>query len=389
MNIGIDARLFGPKWGGGGLGRYVEELVTELQRTDTENRYVVFLKPENAEACRLTNPNFTKVIVNAHWYGIKEQLLMPRAIKKAGVELMHYPHWNVPLFCDVPFVVTIHDLILLDDPMSAKATTLGPMRYAVKRLGYHKVLRRAIEHSQKIIAVSQATKGSILNHFPATHPDKIDVIYEGVSPLSPTKQNFESKPPIAQPYFLYVGSAYPHKNLESLLHAFSFFVNTYPQVKLVLVGKNDRFYEGLKSEVREIGIPEGRVVFTGFVPDEQLASLYEHAALYLYPSRFEGFGLPPLEAMLHGTPVASSSRGPLPEVLGDAAMYFNPDDLEQMADVMEQALTNETLRQTLRTKGTEHVKKYSWKKMAEETVAVYTEIKKKKEKKKEKTHYAS
>ncbi|MDO8303000.1 MAG: hypothetical protein Q7T18_07150, partial [Sedimentisphaerales bacterium] len=96
MTIGIDARLYGPKWGGGGLGRYVEELVTKLQQIDTKNRYVLFLKPENFDACKITNKNFRKVKVNAHWYTFKEQLVMPAAIKKAKVDLMHYPHWNVP-----------------------------------------------------------------------------------------------------------------------------------------------------------------------------------------------------------------------------------------------------------------------------------------------------
>lgn len=376
MKIGIDARLFGPKWGGGGLGRYVEELVTELQQTDTENRYVVFLKPENFEACKITNPHFEKVIVKAHWYGAKEQLLMPAAIKKAGVELMHYPHWNVPIFSSVPFVVTIHDLILLDDPKSAKATTLGPIRYALKRLGYHHVLHHAIEKSQKIIAVSDSVKQSIVQHF-TIDPKKIITIYEGVSGLSTKseKENPKSEEEqlslVPPPYFLYVGSAYPHKNLESLLHAFSFFVQTYPEAKLVLAGKDDQFYQSLRQEVNEIGIPEGRVVFTGFVTDAVLKSLYEHASLYVFPSRFEGFGLPPLEAMLHGTPVASSNRGPMPEVLGDAAIYFNPDDLEQMAEVMERALNDENVRLDLKEKGYAQVKKYSWKKMAQETMDVY------------------
>lgn len=372
MKIGIDARLFGPKWGGGGLGRYVEELINELQRIETKHRFVLFLKPENFEACKITNPAFEKVIVDAHWYTIKEQLLMPKAIQQAGVDLMHFPHWNVPIFSSVPFVVTIHDLILLDDPSSAKATTLGPIRYAIKRFGYHRVLHRAVEKSKTIVAVSEATKVSILSHF-KVNADKIEMIHEGVTPLhhSITPPLHHSTTPVTPPYFLYVGSAYPHKNLESLLHAFAFFTDAYPDAKLVLVGKNDKFYDDLQKEVKEIGIPDGRVVFTGFVPDDQLASLYENASLYIYPSRFEGFGLPPLEAMLHGTPVASSSRGPLPEVLGDAAIYFDPDDIEQMVSVMEQALTNETLRKDLRRKGSEQVKKYSWKTMAEKTMKVY------------------
>ena len=158
------------------------------------------------------------------------------------------------------------------------------------------------------------------------------------------------------------------------MHAFSFFTKKYPEVKLVLVGKKDLFYQQLHQEVQEIGIPSDRVIFTGFVPDDELGSLYRNAALYVFPARFEGFGLPPLEAMLHGAPVAASDRGPLPEVLGDAAIYFNPDDLEQIAETMEKALVNQSLREEMKRKGAEQVKKYSWSKMAEETLKLYGEI---------------
>lgn len=371
MKIGIDARLYGPRWGGGGLGRYVEELVTALQHNDTENRYVLFLKPENAEACKITNPNFEKVVVDAHWYTAKEQLLMPPAITKAKVDLMHFPHWNVPLLNKTPFIVTIHDLILLDEPTSAKATTLGPIRYGLKHFGFRQVLRHAVQKSERIIAVSDFTKQSILRHFEVPK-EKIQVIYEGVTMTR--RASTDALLPITKPYFLYVGSAYPHKNLESLLHAFSFFVKAYPKTKLVLVGKDDLFYQRLKKEVEEIGIQDS-VIFPGFVPDEQLTELYAHASLYLYPSRIEGFGLPPLEAMQHGIPVAAARRGPLPEVLGDAAIYFDPDNIEQMVGVMEEALKDESKMAEMIRRGAEQVKKYSWETMARETRALYERAK--------------
>ncbi len=370
--------MYGPKWGGGGLGRYVEELVTELQKIDTEHRFVLFLKRENFDACKLTNPRFEKVLADVHWYTAKEQLVMPKLIDRAGLDLFHYPHWNVPLFAKTPFVVTIHDLILLEDPNSARATTLGPVRYAVKRLGYKTVLTHAMKKSKAIIAVSHFVKNSILKHFdvPAT---KLHVIYEGVT-SNEMGSGRESRildsrpdpiPAITTPYFLYVGSAYPHKNLESLLHAFSFFVKKYPDVKLVLVGKEDVFYKKLQKELEEIDIKNDAVVFTGFVPDTVLEELYAHASLYVFPSHHEGFGLPPLEAMAHGVPVASSNRGPLPEILGDAAAYFNPDDLEEMVAVMERAHRDDDLRKNLIAKGDTQVKRYSWDTMAREIHQLY------------------
>ncbi len=374
MKIGIDARMFGPKWGGGGLGRYVEELINELQALDQKNRYVLFLKPENAEACKITNPHVEKRIVSAHWYTLKEQILLPKAIKDSGVDIMHFLHWNVPLACPVPFIVTIHDLILLEDPKSAKATTLGPIRYALKRAGFKQVLSHAIKKSQKIIAVSEYTKSSILKHF-SIPKEKIQVIYEGVSKLdesiTPTN-SLDSKfqfPP--SPFFLYVGSAYPHKNLESLLHAFSFFVKSHPETKLVLVGKDDLFYQKLKKEVDEIEIPKNTVIFTGFIPDQVMSELYNKTALYLFPSFIEGFGLPPLEAMRYGAPVAAAKKTALPEVLGDAALYFDPDNIEQMVEVMEKAITDQTLMSAMKQKGEARAKNYSWKSMAEETKNLY------------------
>ncbi|MEK7665717.1 MAG: glycosyltransferase family 1 protein [Patescibacteria group bacterium] len=370
MKIGIDARMYGPKWGGGGIGRYVEELVNELQKIDSENRFVLFLKRENFDACKLINQRFEKVIADAHWYTTKEQLIMPRIIDGAHLDLMHYPHWNIPLRAKTPFVVTIHDLILLEDPNSARATTLGPIRYAIKRIGYNKVLRHAIEKSKAIITVSDYVKGSILTHF-NVQSEKIHVIYEGVSSKSQLPNYPIVQLPVASPYFLYVGSAYPHKNLESLLHAFSFFVKKHPNVRLVLVGKEDKFYKDLKKELQEIDIDENAVIFTGFVPENVLHALYANASLYIFPSRHEGFGLPPLEAMRHGVPVASSNRGPMPEVLGNAAIYFNPDDLEEMVEVMERTQEDEILRDELVKKGNERIKRYTWETMAKEIEAIY------------------
>lgn len=374
MKVGIDARLYGPKWGGGGLGRYVEELVNELQRINSPHDFVIFLKPENFAKCQIINPKFKKVLVDVHWYGWREQIAMPQAIRREGIELMHYPHWNVPIFSRVPYVVTIHDLILLDDPSSARATTLGPICYAVKRIGYRLTLREAINKSKKIIAVSQATRDSIVRHFSKIDPAKIEVIYEGVRPLkSPDFPSAPSKPPaqFSDPYFLYVGSAYPHKNLMMLLRAFAFFIKTNSLVKLVLVGKDDHFYRNLKQQARQIGLPEEQLIFRGFVDDIELAELYRQAALYIYPSKFEGFGLPPLEAMLYGAPVAASNRGPLPEVLGEAAAYFDPDVCEQLVALMTRAMSDERWREALVQKGREQAKKYSWMTMAKHTFDVY------------------
>jgi len=371
MKIGIDARLYGPKVGGGGLGRYVKELLDHLQETDIQNRYIVFLNKEGFKAFKPKNPNFEKRLADVRWYTFAEQLQMPKIIDREKLDLVHYPHWNVPFFSKTPFVVTIHDLILLEEKESAnRATTLPRPLYKLKYLGYKFVLRHALKASKKIIAVSEFTRSRILHNFPKISEDKVQMIHEGATDVTDTSRADKSLIPDS-PYFLYVGNAFPHKNLESLLHAFSFFYKEHPEVKLVFVGKTNVFYENLKKELDEIDVPETAVVFTGFVPDESLSSLYENATLYVFPSRHEGFGLPPLEAMAHGVPVAASRATSLPEILGDAALYFDPDDLEEMVRVMEEALSDQALRDDLTQKGYKQIKKYSWTTMAKETLKIY------------------
>ncbi len=373
MKIGIDARFFGPKVGGGGLGRYVKELLDNLQETKTQDRFIVFLNKEGYDAFNPTNPNFEKRLAPIRWYSIAEQMLMPRIVDKENLDLMHYPHWNVPIFAKTPFVVTIHDLILLEEKDSARrATTLPRPLYNLKYLGYKFVLKHALAKSKHIVAISEFTKVNIEKNFPFVPEDKISVVYEGVSLIKATDSDAKTQVPDS-PYFLYVGNAFPHKNLESLLHAFSLFYKMHPEVKLVLVGKTDFFYKRLQEELEEIEIPNNSVIFTGFIPDEELAHFYKHATLYVFPSLHEGFGLPPLEAMAHGVPVAASRRTALPEILGDAALYFDPNDIEEMIRVMETALSDESLRNELSEKGLEKIKDYSWETMAKEMLSIYGE----------------
>jgi len=367
MKIGIDARMFGPNVGGGGLGRYVEQLVNELQKQDLENRYVLFLKRENFDTCVITNPNFEKRLADVHWYTAKEQIVMPFLIERERLDLIHFPHWNVPLLCRTPFLVTIHDLILLEQPVSSKTTTRNPIIFWLKRLGYRIVLRHAIVASKKIVAVSEYTKASIGRFFPGIPSSKVEVVYEGLTAL-PNAPNEPNAP--HEPYVLYVGNAYPHKNLDSLLAAFAIFSKSHPGVELVLAGRDDVFYKRLRSSTDETA----RVRFAMNPTDAKLAELYHGASLYVFPSKSEGFGLPPLEAMSAGIPVASSNATCLPEILGDAATHFSPDNVDEMAAAMERGFSDESLRADLISKGREQVKKYSWASMARSILNLYGNV---------------
>lgn len=360
--------MYGPSVGGGGLGRYVEQLVCELDKLHAKHRYVLFLKKENMEAAP---DRFEKILANIHWYGLSEQIRLPKLIDQQKLNLVYFPHWNVPLRIKTPFVVTIHDLILLEEPLSARATTRHPFVYKAKYALFRHVLSHAIRSSRAIIAVSNYTKHSIMQHFPDVPAQKIHVVYEGMTrfpaqnPESPTLELPHA------PYFLYVGNAYPHKNLESLLHAFSFFHKLHPDVHLVLAGRGDIFYQRLRRELDEIEIPRSIVTFVMDPTDAELARLYAHATLYLFPSRCEGFGLPPLEAMSFGVPVIASSASCLPEILGQAALYFSPDDIEEMVKVMEQALDDQGLREEMIRRGHTQVTQYSWERMAREIQNIY------------------
>lgn len=368
MKIGIDARFFGPRVGGGGLGRYVEELVMALQDADKENEYVLFLLKENFHECTIAHRNFTKQMVDVPWYSFAEQFRMPREVAHAKVNLMHYPHWNVPIFSRVPFVVTIHDLILLEDEQSARATTRNSFLHGLKSIGHRIVLEVAMHRSKHIIAISEYTKRSILQHF-RIKPSKISVIYNGITSIAHLAQG--GTPPIAQaqrslnpPYILSVGNFYPHKNLETTVTAFRELCNVDATTTLVLAGKCDVFAKKLERYAKDIGVPEHRIRFVDTPTDAELAALYTGASLLVIASRIEGFGIPPLEALALGVPVASSSAGSLPEVLGETVRYFDPSDADALARIMRDAIERPELWKRFHDVGIRQALKYSWKKTA-------------------------
>lgn len=409
IRIGIDARFFGPKQKG--LGRYVQMLVEHLgfifpQKLAVDSHklvnnleFVVFLRKENFNDFEPPAENFKKVLADWRWYTFAEQIFMPYIIWQEKIGLMHFPHFNVPVFCPTKFVVTIHDLVLKRFP-TKKATTLNPLLYKIKELGYKLILSHAVKKSQKIIVPSNFTKNEILNYF-KIKPEKIAVIYEGAPQPNFAKQNLAGEirnPPhqslwygmgqakseilkkynIVKPYILYVGNAYPHKNLEGLILAFAKIVVsrqlTVDSLRLVLVGEIDYFYKKIKRFAISNLQLANKVVFTGFVPDEELPELYKNAVLYVSPAFSEGFGLPSLEAMSYGVPVVGSSGGAQKEILGEAALYFNPYSADDMAEKISAALKDENLRNDLISREYEQIKKYSWQKMAEKTLEIYRNI---------------
>jgi len=394
MKIGIDARFYGPV--GKGLGRYTQEVVDNIMKITSASEgadfnYVIFLSPDNFDEFNYEGDRIKKVKLSCRWYSWQEQLIMPFYLWREKLDLIHFPHFNVPILTPGPFVVTIHDLILTHFP-TVRATTRSRFIYYLKDRAYRLIIFCALRRSRRIITVSEFTKQDIVEKFKIS-PEKIVVTYEGVANLSKGRDSlFITKLDnqevlhsyhIPHKFLLYVGNAYPHKNLEGLLRVFNRLHSAKPEWRLVLVGKSDYFYERVKRlasalNLWQAGNLNSPVIFAGYVPDAQLEILYTEAQAYIFPSLYEGFGLPPLEAMANGCPVLSSNRASLPEILGQAAAYFDPDDEEEMFRKMVEIIENEAWRQDLKKRGLEQVKRYNWWECAYQTLNIYQQYGRKK-----------
>lgn len=370
MRIGIDARMFGAR--NAGIGRYIEQLVTYLQKIDTRNHYILFLKKENFDTVYISNNNFSKVLADIHWYGWEEQITFSSIIEKASIDVMHFPHWNIPLSYTAPYVLTLHDLIMYHYPRK-EASTLGPLAYWVKDKVMRRVVAHAVKHAAHIFVTSEFTKYDAHNTLKVPL-ENMNVIYQAplILPSLSEEKKYEvfQKFSIVKPYVLYVGSAYPHKNVEGLLKAWELFNRTHTKDhQLVLAGKENYFYKRIKDTMPLV--IKDSVVFTNFVDDHELSVLYKNAELFVFPSFYEGFGLPPLEAMNAGVPVLSSNRACMPEVLGQGALYFDPEDYDACANAMHNVLTDHDLRAEILENARVELKRYSWENLANQTLSIY------------------
>jgi len=370
MKIGIDARFYGP--GSKGLGRYTQKLITHLEDIDHENEYVIFLREDNFEEYIPKNKNFVRVKANYRWYSFSEQIFFPLVLYKQRCDLVHFPHFNVPVLYFRKFIVTIHDLILLHYP-TRKASTRSRFFYWMKYIVYRGVIASVVKRTQKIIAVSEFTAGDICDKYPYVC-DKVVVIYEAaeidVQSETDDAENLQ-KYDIIEPYMLYVGNAYPHKNLNVLVEAFARYLHNGGTVgNLILVGCDDYFYKKLQTYISKEKLRNVRMLYT--VDDVLLMTLYRRASFFVFPSLYEGFGLPPLEAQLLGVPVLSSDYACMTEVLSESgALYADATNVDEFAEAMSEIATNENLRGTLVENGKKNVLRYSWQKMAEEIYNIY------------------
>jgi len=367
--IGIDARLFGTAQAAG-IGTYTEELIANLIRLETTDKFIVFVLPKVAEFFPLHAINLDKKAVQFPHYTYSEQFLYPRILSRAGLDLIHYTNFNSPVwFKRLKSVVTIHDLTLWFYP-GRKQTSL------FRRVIFRYVIRQSCLNATRIIAISQGTKNDLVRQL-GINPDKIDVVYEAspkrYQPVEDSKkiEMIKTKYNISRPFFLYVGQQRQHKNLVRLVRAFALLRHRYNiDYQLVLVGKADPLAPEIPLLIKKMNLQDA-VILTGYVADSDLPYFYAEATAFVFPSLYEGFGLPPLEAMASGIPVLSSHASVMPEILGDAALYFDPMNIEDIAQAMYKLATTFRLQKELRDKGFLQVKKYSFARVAKETLAVY------------------
>ena len=356
MKIGIDARFYNES----GVGRYLRNLIQELKDLDKNNEYFIFLLPKDVNEFQETK-NFRKVEANFAWYGFAEQFQFPKLLKKNSLDLVHFPHFNVPVFYPGKFIVTIHDLIHQHFSMK-RATVLNPFAFKIKQFGYKKVFKNAVSKSCKIMVPSNSVRKLLEDEW-KVDSGKIIITPEGVDAVF---LKGSVKPKIKSPYIFYVGNAHPHKNVEGLITAYLKLREKDHDLKLILTGGDSFFWQRIKKDHQEVGI-----VYTGSVSDENLVALYKNALCLVVPSFEEGFGLPILEAFASGCPVAASRVASLPEVGGNAVLYFDPSSISDMIDKVSRLLKNVSLRKKLIEKGKKRVKEFSWEKLAKQTLEVY------------------
>lgn len=363
MKIGIDARFVGPQ--GTGLGKYTEKLVENLQKIDKSNQYSIFLKEDNWSYLKILNQNFKKVLADIPWYSASEQIKMPRIFTNENLDILHVPHFNVPILYRKKFIVTIHDLIH-NQFQQESTTTKNPLVFKIKRYAYSKIIKNAITKSQKIIVPSNATQEEILKAY-KVDPNKIKVIYEAAEEEYFQMKNRKSKVVNRKKQLLYIGNAYPHKNLNNLLDAIIPL-----DIKLTIVCPRNVFKKRLENEIEKKGLIR-RVQVISYQQPDQLAKIMSGSTAYLFPSLAEGFGIPGLNAMAAGIPVIASNIPTLKEVYDDAAIYFDPKDPKDITQKIKSVISSPQKIDDLVKKGKTHVQKYSWLKMAQETLAIYKE----------------
>ena len=369
MRIAIDIRKINEF----GIGTYIWNLVRNLSNIDTRNEYLLIGSNRNLHELGPLPPNFTQLYQPEEDNLWRHHVTVPLALRRRNVDVVHVPHHEAPAFSPSRLVVTIHDCVHL----------LFPQEDSSKFGNYRKYLqmKRVVEGAKHVLAVSKSTKEDLINIF-QTPESKISVVHNALDERFAFTHTPEERRHVLEryqlkdPFVLYSGKIRPHKNLHRLIEAFAVLKSEliederYKNLKLIIIGDELSRHQYLRLTVIRSGAQQD-VRFFGFVPYPILRVFYQSATLFAFPSLYEGFGLPPLEAMANRTPVIASNTSSLPEVLDDAAVLVNPENVFDIARGMKLILSDEGLRQKLIQKGVEQVAKFSWKHAAQKVIQTY------------------
>jgi glycosyltransferase involved in cell wall biosynthesis len=359
-----------------GVGTYIWNLIRNLATLDSETEYLLIGSHRNFHELGPLPRNFRQLYQPEEGTFWRHHIVIPFSLRRRNIDVLHIPHHNAPFFAPSKLVVTIHDCVHL----------LFPDEDASKFQNYRSYLqtKRVVESARHVLTVSKSTKEDLTNIFELP-TSKISVVHNALDERFAFRHTTEERKRVLEryqlkdPFVLYAGKIRPHKNLHRLIEAFAVLKSElvdderYKNLKLIIIGDELSKHQYLRLTVVRSGAQQD-VRFFGFVPYPILHVFYQSASLFAFPSLYEGFGLPPLEAMANRTPVIASNTSSLPEVLDDAAVLVNPENVFDIARGMKLILLDEALRQTLIKKGMEQVAKFSWKVAAEKVLETYRHI---------------
>jgi glycosyltransferase involved in cell wall biosynthesis len=372
MRVAIDVRRADDF----GFGTYVRNIVNQLARGDGETEFLLIGERRHTEQFDPLPGNFQILEYPADPGSLHTHFHLPFLLRREHVDILHMPWFYAPALLPSRLVLTVHDLtdVLAPPASSTPLVQTGRLYFA----------RRALRRADRILAVSQSSKRELSRVFGVAE-EKIEVVYNGLDerfvrePMPADADQILERHAVTDPFVLYAGNIKPQKNLPRLIEAFAVAKSElqdhpeYARLKLLLIGDAQEEHADLRRAVLRSRL-QGEVRFLGFVPHPVLRVFYSRARAFLFPSLYEGFGLPPLEAMAHGTPVLTSSVSSLPEVFEQAALLVNPENVFEIARGIRQILTDELTRKSLITLGYELVQKYSWKRSAEQVREVYRSV---------------
>ncbi len=371
MRIGIEAqRIFRRKKHG--MDMVALELIKHLQQIESKDEFVVFVKPDEDSACLRESKNTKIVEVNAAPYPIWEQVLLPLAVKKHKVDLLHCTSNTAPLFLSVPLVLTLHDIIYLEKLILRQGTAYQKFGNLYRRWNVPKIVGNA----KAILTVSEFERNRILNFF--NMPESvIHTVYNGVTEhfqkindntlLDQTKIKYN----LPDQFIFFLGNTDPKKNVVGVLKAISMLkAKGALPCKLLMLDINREYLSQIASQIGDLSILND-IIFTGYVPNMDLPAIYSQATLFLYPSLRESFGIPLLEAMKCEVPVITSNTSSMPEIVGSAALLVDPFNPEEIANAISRLYHDLNLQKKLVQNGRTQADKFSWNQNARQTVDLY------------------